>query len=104
MANVAGEPVTTLEVQREARQMLRQQFPRGGEQAAMLLPYFSERAAQNLISRKVLVAEAERLGLRATDEEVRDELQHGRYARHFFSRRQFRGTAAVRDQFCRTPT
>ena len=91
LAKVAGEPVTTLEVQREARQMLRQQFPRGGEQAAMLLPYFSERAAQNLISRKVLVAEAERLGLRATDEEVRDELQHGRYAPTFFPGGNFVG-------------
>jgi peptidyl-prolyl cis-trans isomerase D len=91
LANVAGEPVTTLEVQREARQMLRQQFPRGGEQAAMLLPYFAQRAAQNLISRKVLVAEAERLGLRATDEEVRDELQHGRYAPTFFPGGNFVG-------------
>jgi peptidyl-prolyl cis-trans isomerase D len=91
VAKVAGEPVTTVEVQREARQMLRQQFPRGGEQAAMLLPYFSERAAQNLISRKVLVAEAERLGLRATDEEVRDELQHGRYAPTFFPGGNFVG-------------
>jgi peptidyl-prolyl cis-trans isomerase D len=91
LANVAGEPVTTLEVQREARQMLRQQFPRGGEQAAMLLPYFAQRAAQNLISRKVLVAEAERMGLRATDEEVRDELQHGRYAPTFFPGGNFVG-------------
>ena len=47
VANVAGEPVTTLEVQREARQMLRQQFPQGGAQATMLLPFFAERAAQN---------------------------------------------------------
>ena len=91
VATVAGEPVTTLEVQREARQMLRQQFPRGGEQAAMLLPYFAERAAQNLIGRKALVAEAERLGLRATDEEVRDELQHGRYAATFFPGGNFVG-------------
>ena len=75
--SVAGEPVTTLDVQREARQMLRQQFPRGGAQTEMLLPYFAERAAQTLISRKALVAEAERLGLRVTDEEARDELQHG---------------------------
>ena len=60
LASVGGEPVTTLEVQREARQMLRQQFPRGGEQANMLLPYFAERAAQNLISKQVLIAEAER--------------------------------------------
>jgi peptidyl-prolyl cis-trans isomerase D len=91
VASVAGEPVTTLEVQREARQMLRQQFPRGGEQTSILIPYFAERAAQNLISRKVLTTEAERLGLRASDEEVRDELQHGRYATTFFPGGNFVG-------------
>src|SRR3984893_11770928 len=64
VASVAGEPVSTVEVQREAKQMLRQQFPRGGEQVSMLQPYFAERAAQNLISRKVILAEAERLGMR----------------------------------------
>jgi len=91
VASVAGEPVTTLEVQREARQMLRQQFPRGGEQTSILIPYFAERAAQNLISRKILATEAERLGLRASDEEVRDELQHGRYAATFFPGGNFVG-------------
>src|SRR6478609_4129034 len=91
VAKVAGEPVTTLEVQREARQMLRQQFPRGGEQTAMLLPYFAERAAQTLISRKALVAEAARLGLRVSDEEARDELQHGRYSATFFPGGKFVG-------------
>lgn len=91
VAKVAGEPVTTLEVQREARQMLRQQFPRGGEQTEMLLPYFAQRAAQTLISRKALVAEAERLGLRVTDEEARDELQNGQYAATFFPGGKFIG-------------
>ena len=96
VAKVAGEPVTTVEVQREARQMLRQQFPRGGAQAEMLLPYFAERAAQTLISRKALVAEAERLGLRVTDEEARDELQHGQYAATFPGG-QIRRAAAIRE-------
>jgi peptidyl-prolyl cis-trans isomerase D len=91
VAKVAGEPVTTIEVQREARQMLRQQFPRGGAQTEMLLPYFAERAAQTLISRKALVAEAERLGLRVTDEEARDELQQGMYAATFFPGGKFVG-------------
>src|SRR5258707_13809550 len=91
VAKVAGAPVTALEVQREARQMLRQQFPRGGAQTEMLLPYFAERAAQTLISRKALVAEAERLGLRVTDEEARDELQHGQYAATFFPGGKFVG-------------
>lgn len=91
VAKVAGEPVTTLEVQREARQMLRQQFPRGGAQTEMLLPYFAERAAQTLISRKALVAEAGRLGLRVTDDEARDELQQGMYAATFFPGGKFVG-------------
>jgi peptidyl-prolyl cis-trans isomerase D len=91
VATVAGEPVTTLAVQREARQMLRQQFPRGGEQVGMLLPYFATRAAQNLISMKAMVAEAQRLGLRVSDEELRDELQHGRYAATFFPGGNFIG-------------
>jgi peptidyl-prolyl cis-trans isomerase D len=85
VATVAGEDVTTLEVQREARQMLQQQFPQGGEQASMLLPFFARRAADSLIQQKVVLAEAHRLDLRATDEEVRDELQHNpQYAGAFF--------------------
>ena len=91
VASVGGEPVSTVEVQREAKQLLRQQFPRGGEQVSTLLPYFAGRAAQNLISRKVVVTEAERLGMRATDEEVRDELQHGRYSATFFPGGNFVG-------------
>jgi peptidyl-prolyl cis-trans isomerase D len=91
VAKVAGEPVTALDVQREARIMLRQQFPRGGAQTEMLLPYFAERAAQTLISRKALVAEADRLGLRVTDEEARDELQQGMYAATFFPGGKFVG-------------
>src|SRR2546423_8462458 len=91
VARVGGEDVTTLEVQREARQMLRQQMPEAGAQAAMLLPFFASRAADNLINRKVLLAEAERLGLRVNDEELRDELQHGRYAQVFFPDGKFIG-------------
>jgi peptidyl-prolyl cis-trans isomerase D len=91
VARVAGEDVTTLQVQREARQMLRQQMPKAGAQAAMLLPFFASRAADNLINRQVLLVEAERLGLRVNDEELRDELQHGRYAQVFFPEGKFIG-------------
>ena len=91
VARVGGEDVTTLEVQREARQMLREQMPKAGAQAAMLLPFFASRAADNLINRKVLLVEAERLGLRVNDEELRDELQHGRYAQVFFPDGKFIG-------------
>jgi peptidyl-prolyl cis-trans isomerase D len=93
VAKVAGTDITSQEVQRQARQMVQQQFPRGGAQASMLLPYFASQAAQQLIQRQALIAEAEHLGLRATDEDVRDELQHGRYAQVFFPGGNFIGQA-----------
>jgi peptidyl-prolyl cis-trans isomerase D len=91
VATVAGEPVTAIEVQQEARQMLRQQFPRGSAQASMLLPFFASRAAEQLISRKAMVAEADRLGLKVSDQELRDELQNGRYSQTFFPGGKFVG-------------
>ena len=77
--------------------MVQQQFPRGGAQASMLLPFFASQAAQQLIQRQALIAEAEHLGLRATDEDVRDELQHGRYAQIFFPAGNFIGQAPMRN-------
>ena len=98
VATVDGNDITTLEVQKQARQMVRQQFPRGGAQASMLLPFFASQAAEQLIQRDAAIAEAHRLGLRATDEDVRDELQHGRYAQIFFPNGNFIGQAAYEER------
>jgi peptidyl-prolyl cis-trans isomerase D len=98
VATVAGSDITSLEVQREARQMVQQQFPRGGPQLAMLMPYFAKQAAERLISQSAIIAEAQRLGLRATDDDVRDELQHGRYAPVFFPEGNFIGQAAYEER------
>jgi peptidyl-prolyl cis-trans isomerase D len=98
VATVAGSDITSLEVQREARQMVQQQFPRGGPQLAMLMPYFASQAAEQLISRTAIIAEAQRLGLRATDDDLRDELQHGRYATVFFPEGNFVGQAAYEER------
>src|SRR5580658_3829445 len=97
VAKVAGADITSQEVQRQAREMVHQQFPRGGAQASMLLPFFASQAAQQLIQRQALIAEAEHLGLRATDEAVRDELQHGRYSGTFFPGGNFIGEAAYEE-------
>ncbi|MGH9529793.1 MAG: peptidyl-prolyl cis-trans isomerase [Terriglobales bacterium] len=92
VATVAGDDVTTQEVQREARQMLQQQFPQGGAQASMLLPYFARQAAENLIQRKVVLAEANQMGLHVTDAELRDELQNNpQYSGAFFVNGSFVG-------------
>jgi peptidyl-prolyl cis-trans isomerase D len=91
LATVGDQTVTVSEVQREARIMIRQQFPKGGPQASMLLPYFSSQAAERLIDQKAQVAEARRLGLRVNDDELRDELQHGQLGSTLFPDGKFIG-------------
>jgi peptidyl-prolyl cis-trans isomerase D len=91
LATVGDQTVTVSEVQREARIMIRQQFPKGGPQASMLLPYFSSQAAERLIDAKAQVAEARRLGLRVNDDELRDELQHGQLGSTLFPDGKFIG-------------
>ncbi len=98
VAKVGSEDVTRIEVERQAKQMLQQQFPRGSAMASQLLPYFASQAVQQLIMQKAVLSEAQRMGLRATDEELRDELQHGRYAATFFPNGNFVGQDAYEER------
>jgi peptidyl-prolyl cis-trans isomerase D len=91
LASIGDQTVTVPEVQREAKAMIRQQFPKGGPQAGMLLPYFASQAAEQLINEKALVAEAHRMGLRVSDDELRDELQHGQLGSMLFPDGKFVG-------------
>ena len=92
IAQVGGEEITTDEVNHTLDNMIRQQFPQAGSQASMLRPYFAQRALDQLINQKVLLVEAGRIGLRATDDEVRDEIQHGKYSSYFYPEGKFVGT------------
>jgi peptidyl-prolyl cis-trans isomerase D len=91
VAKVGGEDITAEEVRNEARAMLQQQGSQLGANASMLLPFFSQRAADQLIDRQALLTEAQHLGLKATPQEIKDELQHGRYAMYFFPGGNFVG-------------
>jgi peptidyl-prolyl cis-trans isomerase D len=84
VATVSGEDVTSSEVRKQAKRMLEQQFPRGGAQASALLPFFSERAMDSLISEKLIIAEARRMGMRATDDDLRDYLHRGQLGQMVF--------------------
>src|SRR5216683_1357490 len=97
LATIGDQTVTVPEVQREARAMIRQQFPRGGPQASMLMPYFASQAAEQLINEKALVAEAHRMGLRASDDELREELQHGQLGTMLFPDGKFVGQEEYED-------
>ncbi len=94
VATVGDQTVTVPEVQKAARDMIRQQFPKGGAQASMLLPYFASQAAERLIDEKVMIDEAHRMGLHVSDEELRDDLQHGQLGATFFPNGNFIGQEA----------
>lgn len=101
VAKVDGGDITVDEVRLTARQMLQQQMPQGGPNMSMLLPFFAQRAADQLITRQALLAEAGRMGLHATQAEVLDELQHGRYSATFFPGGNFIGQQEYDDLLLR---
>jgi peptidyl-prolyl cis-trans isomerase D len=93
VAKVDGEDITAEQVREAARQLLQQQGAQLGANASILLPFFAQRAADQLVDRQALVSEAQHLGLKASPQEVKDELQHGRYSEYFFPGGTFVGEA-----------
>jgi len=95
IAKVAGQDITTVQVQERARAMAQQQLgPQAQQMMGQLMPLFIPRAVESLVSAKAVIAEAERMGLQATDADVRDELEHGRYSAALFPGGKFIGQEA----------
>src|ERR1700741_968689 len=98
LAKVAGQDITTQEVRDRARALAEQQVAQYGPMGKQLLPMIMPRAisqsVEQMITGKAIVAEADRMGLKATDEDVRDELQHGRYSATLFPNGKFIGEQA----------
>ena len=92
LARVGDEEVTIQEVQVAARNMVKQQFPRGFPQQFM--PILLQRAADQLILQKAMISEAHRMGFKVTDEELRSELQHGAFSQVLFPNGNFVGQDA----------
>lgn len=105
IAKVDGGDITADEARLTARQMAQQQAARYGEMAAKLMPFLIQQetmqAVEQLISRQALISEAQKMGLRVSQEEVKDELQHGRYAATFFPGGNFIGQQEYEDMLQR---
>jgi len=105
VAKVNGNDIKSDEVRQTARQMAQQDAQRYGEMASKLMPFLVQqetvRAVDQMINRQVLLTEAGRMGLRVTPEEVKDELQHGRYAATFFPGGNFIGQAEYEEMLQR---
>ena len=98
LAKVAGQDITTQEVRDRARVLAEQQIAQYGPMGKQLLPMIMPRAisqtVEQMITGKAIVAEAERMGLKATSEDLRDELQNGRFAPTLFPGGKFIGEQA----------
>jgi len=78
--------ITTPEVQQVAERILQQKhYP------DMVLPYIMPQAAQALIQREVLLQEANRMGLRVGDADLRRAMQTGPFSQALFPGGQFIG-------------
>ena len=85
-AKVGDQEVTTQEINQRAQMVVRQ----AGYPAA-LLPFISGRVAQQMVMRKAMLVEASRLGLRVTDDELRDALRSGFLGEQLFPGGNFVG-------------
>lgn len=105
IAKVNGEDITAEQVRETARQMAQQQAQQYGQNAAMLMSFLVQqatpRAADQLIDRQALLTEAQHMGLKASPQEVKDELQHGHYAAYFFPGGNFIGEAEYQNMLQR---
>lgn len=94
----AEDSISTSDVQNRAERALqRQQLPDG------LMPFMMQRVAQGLISQHIELVAAKRLGITATDDDVRHFLHTGQWGMLFFPNGKFIGDAQyaefVSDQF-----
>jgi peptidyl-prolyl cis-trans isomerase D len=98
LAKVAGQDITTQEVRDHAHALAEQQVAQYGPMGKQLIPMIMPRAiaqsVEQMITGKSIVAEAERMGLKATPADVRDELQNGRFSATLFPGGKFIGEQA----------
>ncbi|MGA9207670.1 MAG: SurA N-terminal domain-containing protein, partial [Terriglobales bacterium] len=85
-AKVGDQEVTMQDVRQRAQMAVRQAgYP------ASLLPFISGQVAQQLVTRAAMLMEASRMGLRVTDDELREELRTGPLGAELFPGGNFIG-------------
>ncbi|HEY1501316.1 MAG TPA: peptidyl-prolyl cis-trans isomerase [Acidobacteriaceae bacterium] len=84
----AQETIPVVDVQQAVRRMARgQQIP------DMIMPYYMQQAGQSIIQQRIMIAEAHRLGITASDEDVRRYLHTGQLGQVLFPEGQYIGDA-----------
>jgi len=88
--------VSQQRVEQVARQQLQQRNPQYADNP-MILNFFEQQVGQQLVQQRVLLTEAEKLGIQATDDDVRQYLHNGPTGQVLFPNGQFIGN----DQYAR---
>ena len=89
LARIGDQDVSLMDVSQQARLIARQQFR--GNVPPQIMPYLLSRAADNLISQKALVYEADRMGLGVNNDELISFLHQGQWGQTFFPGGNFVG-------------
>ncbi len=97
IAKVGDQEIGIQQVTQQARLEARQQM-KGQPVPPSIMPYFMQRAAQNLITQNAIVYEADKLGLGVTDDELRSTLHQGQMGQVLFPNGTFIGQQAY-EQF-----
>jgi peptidyl-prolyl cis-trans isomerase D len=88
----SGDVVSLQKVQQAARQQL-QQYPQYADNP-MILNYMMQQAGQHLVQQQILLTEAQKLGVTATNDDVRKFLHTGMMGETFFPSGKYIGDAA----------
>jgi len=92
LAQIDDQQVTTQEVEARAQQIREQRsYPQ------QLMPFIRQQAADGIVTARAMMVEANRLGLKVTDADLRQELQSGYWGQTFFPNGEFVGEARYED-------
>ncbi len=89
----SGATVTEQQVETAAQQDIEARAPQYANNQA-ILKYFQEQVGAQLVEQRVLMQVADQLGVRVTDDDVRNFLQSGEFGEMFFPNGQFIGQDA----------
>src|SRR6202034_1557548 len=84
----AQETIPVADVQQAVRRM-----DRGQKIPDMIMPYYMQQAGQSLIQQRIMIEEARRLGITASDDDVRRYLHTGQLGQILFPEGQYIGDA-----------
>ena len=87
-----GTEILQTKVELIARRQIQQRNPQYAENP-MILNFFTQQVGQQMVEQQVLLEEADKLGIAASDQDVVDFLHSGQYGQLIFPKGQYIGDA-----------